>query len=514
MAGIKLTGKHIQAANRQRRIIFHHDAGASAGGIENVTPDQSNVNAVVDYFLADIDEEGNQIDSVWYDWSEGNHAAWPSQVITSLPRLFPAWQQAGVDLVGLMLEETHKRGREVFFSYRVNGGDHDQGFSLPPMKAEHSEWLHKPYPNMVHIMWDLAFEGVHEYKLSILREMAEMYSFDGISIDFARNPTAFPVGEQWEKRERLTDFMREVRLMLLEIEQQRGRPFLLAARVPENIMGCHYDGMDVETWARERLVDIFVLGDRSTDVDLEAFRRITAGTGIKLYPCWSDHHASDGYQDAPIEVLRGVYANWWSQAPDGVYAFNFFPGSPETTAQIGRPPSPRWQVQREMFAQIGSPETLQYTDKVFYVQRRGGGHGPEVVPSPDDWHTPRHSYGLTNMFAPLPAPLANDGKADTLLTLKVADDVNAAADTIEALNLRVLLSDPAGQALTAELIEVRINNLLLGPGRVEAGWLVFPVEPIQLAVSDNLVGVRVTNRPPEVREEIHIEKLELHVDYR
>ena len=63
------------------------------------------------------------------------------------------------------------------------------------------------------------------------------------------------------------------------------------------------------------------------------------------------------------------------------------------------------------------------------------------------------------------------------------------------------------------LIEVRINNLLLGPARVATGWLVFPVQPRQLAVGDNLVGVRVTERPPDVRDQISIEKLELHLKY-
>ena len=87
--------------------------------------------------------------------------------------------------------------------------------------------------------------------------------------------------------------------MLLEVARKRGRPFLLAARIPENLEGCHFDGIDVETWAQEELLDIFVMGCRSLDVDIPAFRRITEGTNIKLYPCVDDHHASDGYQWPP-----------------------------------------------------------------------------------------------------------------------------------------------------------------------------------------------------------------------
>ena len=148
-------------------------------------------------------------------------------------------------------------------------------------------------------------------------------------------------------------------------------------------------------------------------------------------------------------------------------------------------------------------------------------------------------YFITNMFAPLPAPLANDGKADTLLTLSVADDVNAESDRIQEIVLKMALSDPAAQSLSDEQrierisnsnhghsirdmppawgiekrLEVRVNNLLLAPARVERGWLVFPVQPRQLAQGDNLVGVSVTPRPAEVRDRISIEKLELHVRY-
>ena len=251
-----------------------------------------------------------------------------------------------------------------------------------------------------------------------------------IQIDFARVPVLFPAGEQWEHRDLLTEFMRSVRLILLEIERKRDHPFLLAARVPENIMGCHFDGINVERWAREKLVDILVPGCRSSDVDVEAFSRITAGTGIKVYPSWDDHHSSDGYHGAPIEAYRGVTANWWSKGADGIQPFNLcFSASEDRAAQLDLPANERWDVQRQIYREIGSQETLEGLDRIFYVERRGGGHHESVVPNPQAWSTPRQMYFNTNMFAPLPTPLANDGKADTLLPLFVADDVNARSPT-------------------------------------------------------------------------------------
>ena len=146
------------------------------------------------------------------------------------------------------------------------------------------EWTHDPYLGlgyrMKHILWDFSFREVRDYKVKIIRELAEDYDFDGISIDFARNPSLFRVGTQWLNRDHLTAFMRRVRAMTLDVEKKRGRPLLTAIRVPEDIVGCHFDGIDIERWARERLADIFVLGGRSSDVDIPAFRRITAGTRV------------------------------------------------------------------------------------------------------------------------------------------------------------------------------------------------------------------------------------------
>ena len=76
-----------------------------------------------------------------------------------------------------------------------------------------------------------------------------------------------------------------------------------------------------------------------------------------------------------------------------------------------------------------------------------------------------------------------------------------------------LRNTPPARGIEKE-IEVRLNNLLLEAPRVDDGWLVFRVDPVQCAVGDNLVGVRVKSRPPGTSARLLVEKLELHVDYR
>jgi len=176
--------------------------------------------------------------------------------------------------------------------------------------------------------------------VKVIRELAETYDFDGISIDFSRGPHSFPVGTQWLHRNLLTDFMGEIRKVILEVEKKRGRPLLLAVRVPMNIVGCQFDGIDIQRWAREKLADIFVLGCRSSEVDLTAFRSIAAGSGIKLYPCFDYVHTSDAYDYPSIELSRGIYANWWQQGADGAYTFKCYEMDPAIAQRLGANRSP------------------------------------------------------------------------------------------------------------------------------------------------------------------------------
>ncbi|MDE2755421.1 MAG: hypothetical protein OXI92_02610, partial [Acidobacteriota bacterium] len=265
-------------------------------------------------------------------------------------------------------------------------------------------------------------------------------------------------------------------------------------------------------------------------------------------------HTSDGYDWPPIEVLRGVFANWWQQGVDGIYCFNWTYAMKEDADRIGAllHDYRMAPVHRRLYREIGDPEMLRRKDKTFVVQRRGG--GGSGAPGTVGWETPRFFLN-TNMLAQLPAALDNRGKADTLLKLSVADPLGREARNIQDIRLRLILHDAAAgshiekmrtsvkpdppgpnrlpRALIAlfkrvnhlynasppgdigKRIEVRINNLLLEEPVVADGWLVFPgLDPNQFAVGTNLVGIRVTGRSPQADAPLFVEKLELQVDYR
>src|SRR5439155_9742189 len=121
--------------------------------------------------------------------------------------------QEGQDVVKVFIDETRALGKEVFISHRMNGSDNDLGpndYDRIPMKIQHPDWLMlSPWSAKV---WNFKFDGVREYSLSVVRELAENYPVDGIELDFTRSGMVLPPGEQWENSDKITQYVRKVRL--------------------------------------------------------------------------------------------------------------------------------------------------------------------------------------------------------------------------------------------------------------------------------------------------------------
>ena len=295
------------------------------------------------YELGFTDESGSQIDAQWWCLDQ----LFPMKARPMTARDSPLakshymggnieqiykWAEEGVNIAKVYLEETKKRGLECFYTYRISDGTSRTEFGKDVADA-HPDWfIQDEWGNH---KWNFAVPGARALKLSVLTELAEDYDFDGLEVDWARGPSNLPAGRAWIHRGALTQFMRDVRAMTLAAGKKRGRPFLIAARVPDTIVGCHFDGLDVETWVRENLVDIFVLGVRSFDLEIERFRHMIGERSIKIFATLDDHHCTDGYSWPPIEVMRGVVSNWWQQGIDTLQTFNWATASPEVTAATG-----------------------------------------------------------------------------------------------------------------------------------------------------------------------------------
>ena len=543
-----LTPDHIAAVNRKRRIVVNHQVDGMLKAVnKGLTIDE-----IMEYEFAFTDEPGSHIDAQW--WSLDNtfpmkarilidetSPSVPSYVSRERVKIFQQWADEGVNLAKIYAKETKKRGLECFYSFRLNEGTSSEHLGLA---EAHPDWvIHGEWDQPI---WNFAVPEVRQFKTNILRELAEEFDYDGLEIDFARGVILTPAGHQWEHREHITEFLRMVRQATLEAERKRGQAVLLAARVPDNLIGCHFDGLDIETWVRENLIDMLVLGVRTYDLDVAALDQLIGPKSIKILAALDDHHCTDGYSWPPIEVWRGVCANWWQQGVDAIQTFNWGVAPPEVAAKFSLRFMGAYQeggrqipVYQQAYHELGDPGTLKFLNKHFVVQRRGGGGsgGAEV----NAWRTPRFNYQNTNMLGQLPAPLDNAGRVDTLLRLRVADDLNAVRDRITSLTVRVLLSDPAIENLSADQkvdsvtinsfwdrggqktsparkdvadrLELRVNNMLLERSTVENGWFQFTPDPAVFAVGENLVGILVQGRDLQSRA-MTVEKLEVHVSYQ
>ncbi len=545
----RLSPEHIAAVNTPRRIVVNHPADGLLAAVQR----QVGIDNLMTYELGFTDEPGSQIDGQWWCLDQ----LFPMKARPMTARDSPlakshymggnietlyGWVDEGINIARVYLEETRKRGIECFYSYRISDGSSHTEFGKDFATA-HPDWVvEDEWGNK---KWNFAIAEVRARKLSILQELAEDYDFDGLEVDFARGPVNLPAGRQWANRWAVSQFLRDLRAVTLKVEQRRGRPFLLAARVPDTLVGCHFDGLDVKTWVKDNLVDILVLGVRSYELEIERFRHLIGDKPIKVFATLDDHHCTDGYSWPPIEVLRGVVANWWQQGMDTLQTFNWGTASPEVREKTGMfvhqayfDDSDRIQVYQQAYRELGSPETLRYKDKTFVVQRRGGGGsgGTNV----DEWRTPRFAYQNTNMLGQLPTALDNSARVDTLVRLRVADRLADHVAQIGDLTLALLLSDPATRELPAEKtidkapinpfwnnpqlytspprkgiearLEVRLNGALLDKGDAVEGWVVYHPDPQLFAIGENLIGILVKGRTVNDLP-MTLEKVEVRVDY-
>jgi hypothetical protein len=523
---LELPTDHRDAVRRRkRRIVVQYDANDTMWSYWKL---HRNGDASFDRFRDAVfsypDESGSQIDAIWWDIAGSPFtSAYPSRVEPPVVHpLQQRWLRGGVDWVEQLVNETRRRKLEAFWNHRISeveclpeGGLSKQSH---PLKVEHPDWV-APASWWPQGMWNLAAAGLREHKVAILRELATRYDLDGIQIDFSRHVPCLLVGRQWELRGHVTQFMRMVRQMLLEVARQRGRPLLLAAKVPQNLDGCRIDGFDVEAWAQQRLVDVLTLGSRSMDVDVEGMRA-AVGNDVQLQPCFDDHHATDGYRYGPIEFLRGVFANHFQRGADSVVTFNWSIGTPEVCRAAGSDAGP--SAHQAAYKEVGDPRTMAGKDKFFAVERRGG------YPWADGFFN-------RNDTAPLPLQLAEDGLA-AKLTLRVSDSPTA---TNARLTLRCVLF----QATEADVFEIRFNGTPLSVGTRDAEWKdaqIFSPKPQPISggkgdykvnpkqrllrldcavpreawkLGRNQVEIRVSSRPPGATSAVRIEKVETHLKY-
>jgi hypothetical protein len=440
------------------------------------------------------------------------------------------WRAEGLDYFDELIKQGRRRGKEIWWGLRINEVERGDlinyekgGASISddrnPVKAAHPDWLIRSW--WWQGFWNYAVKEVRDYRLSIIREVAEQYGFDGVHLDFLRHTPFLPPGKQWENREHLTSFMREVRAMLQKEAAKRGRPFLLAARVPDSVEGCRTDGIDLATWAVQGLVDVLIIGTRTINVDVASFRKAVAGAPVKLLPSFDCFHATDGYHgDQSLDLLCGVFGNYLHQGADGVGIFNNPAGTAEHAQRIGLTQHARYEPR--ILSTVGSLATIDGKPRYYAIERRGG-------------YSHVEGYGSSNNHAPLPVTLRYDATPSTL-TLPVWESVKPGTTA----TLRLVLFDHVesdevtaklnGASLTRALVDARwkdarILSPLPQPETVTPGYVVKKLDEQKLTRIEfrvpleflkrgaNILAIAANRKGPfPASKPVKVEKVELHLE--
>ena len=485
------------AARRRRRIIFNDD------GDDVWHPNASTPEGFVSVRLKHM--LNTQADTLFYCTTQSfnyfTHNTKVGDVFLKREGPFAnnntqALLDQGTDPLKLAVEFAHANGIEAIWTLRMN--DIHDAFTpplWPPWKTDHpdallgkrDDWGANP-PGSQARWWagvDFNRKDVRRRTVQLIEEVARNYQVDGIDLDWLRHPIHFPEtirGEPATQQsiELLTSLVRDVRAMLTRVEQQRGRPILLATRVPLTVAQGRYIGVDVPLWVSEGLVDFVTIGGGYVPFSMPTaeIAAICRRHDVPVYPCVS---ASGMMRRAPfgggqlygIEGWRATAANAFAQGADGVSLFNLFP-SPGNDAHN--------QLVRQAFSELGDPATLAGKDKLFVLDNEA--------------HMATHGY--VNHIVPhaqcLPKPL-EPGKP-TIATVPVSDVPPPEKGAIE---LRIQLESEAPVAVEFNGRPVDLNRSGDLEERFGMAWLTGPVPQEALKTGENRVAVGLAESAAMIR---------------
>jgi len=287
-------------------------------------------------------------DSCYYPTNIGNRL---SEIGTRLG-VYPYWAgrdmqrmlDRGEDPLRVACDVAHENGLQLFASYRR------MTYRMPPFVFPlHPDALLAKRPDLSCVdrngerlpHLSLAYPEVRAKMVALLAEQAENYDIDGVHFFFSRgvpfiffeppfveafqreygdDPRPLPLDDRrvWKLRARFVlPLLRELRSALNTIGSKRNRTFPIAMHVGSSPETCAFYGMDIETMARERLVDILIpdhayflpreLGEwHCLPEHVAEFARITNGTAVRLYPHCEGKYAEDNL--SPAQRAAAFYA--------------------------------------------------------------------------------------------------------------------------------------------------------------------------------------------------------------
>lgn len=376
----RATEARQKARDRTRRVLFNNDGGEPV--MEMKTPTVQDFIGCRTAKLA-----GTHVDSIFYctrtsGFGVFTHFTKIGQVFTCTEGRYAGNQmsallQAGLDPLQMQIDFGRKHSIEIFWSLRMNdthdGSKAEYGpilFRDNKLKNEHPEYLlstiKKPLKHGAWSAVNFALPEVRELAFRYIEEVCKNYDIDGIELDFFRHPVFFKSTSRGQpatpvELAAMTDLVKRVRAMTDEVGTQRGKPILIAMKVPDSVEYCQTIGLDLETWLKQDCLDMLIPGGYFQINDWDDSIALARRYGLKVYPSLDESRLKDKDANAlrvAITGYRGRAASAWAAGADGIYFFNFNDTLPGES----------------LLSEAGDPWELSKRDRDYFASPRGVGN--------------------------------------------------------------------------------------------------------------------------------------------
>ena len=361
-----------EAAHRERRIIVNNDGNDCRKGKKDELISAEN-------FLSKRTSPlvGSHVDAIFYCTGIVNvytHHSKETEIRATADRGVEDWAyrliKTGRDSLQIMVDFGHRQDWEVFWSMRMND-THDSADAkmLCEWKKDNPELLMgrrgDRFPHGGH-RWSAVNYGVPEARekiFRILQDVATRYDVDGLELDFWRHPVYFkpqmtgePVTQ--EHCDVMTDLLRRVRKLTDDQAKKRGRPMLIAVRVPDSVGFAKAIGLDLVRWMEDDLVDIVSVCGYYRFEPWENFAALGKKYNVPVYAVLSASRlvsASTPEAEGKLRLWRGAALRAWKAGVSGIYTFN------------------RFDPHDRIFRELGDPQKLKGLERKYKYNLTGEG---------------------------------------------------------------------------------------------------------------------------------------------
>jgi hypothetical protein len=258
---------------------------------------------------------------------------------------FDALFEAGLEPYRMVVDTLRNHGIKVLANVRMND-HHGRLVQWTLWEREHKEWSladdtgARDWKSIGALrQMDYAIEGLRKYRFSILEEILEQFEIDGVQLDFGRT-APFLSEPKGENARFMTEYVREIRQLLDKTARKRQRrEMLLGVIVPWDLDFCTQEGLQVQQWIEQELIDYVSPGEwyyADWNIPLDRWRAMIQGTDCKLYPFtpgnvspfqefeYGEPSLLGDHKILDPPKIRAIADNLMSQNPDGFAFYNFY----------------------------------------------------------------------------------------------------------------------------------------------------------------------------------------------